>query len=464
MDDLYVPDPTLLWFTAAGIGAWFFLLGVMWAMRLPGRVRAGPETTDLGSESPALANLVTHRFNPTRDVVPATLVDLAARGLIEIEDRGLGNYFCRLTGRSADVAPYEQMMVDHLRSVTADGVVPAEALTTGPQDRSKAWWNAFKKKVVVHAQAEGLSKDLWSLAAQIGLLLAATPLALLYWIAIGFRDADELARSALLDGVTIGGGAVLAALLVVGATKRQTSTPEGEHAAARWLGVRRALEESPSFEMLPPSGVAVWERHLAYAAALGVASRSISALPMGAESDTEAWTASSGAWRKVTVRYPRWRPGWGRHPLLAVVVGTFGSYVGYRILRLATDDIGFGGGWTIAPGTVATAIALTFLARSVPQLFWGLADLLVSKEVEGRILRARTRWGPVPYLTQGDDDHNLRCFIAIDDARSESIAAYRVTTKKYGRVAQGATVKLKVTPNLGYVSRIDGRRAIRLSA
>jgi hypothetical protein len=457
VNELYVPNPTLVWLTAAGLAAWFVLLGVMWALRAPRRPRAGGETTDLGPESPALANLVTHAFNPTRDAVPATLIDLAARGLIEIEDRGLGNYYCRLTGRSADLTPYEQMMIDHLRSVAVEGVVPAEALTTGPQDRSRAWWKVFRKEVVEHAQSAGLSKDLWSPAAEIALLLAAAVVALLYWIAIGFRDADEVARSTLLDVVTVSGIAAAAALVAVGTTKRQTSTEEGMRAGARWLGVRRALEESPSFELLPPSGVAVWERHLAYAAALGVAPHSIRALPMGAESDTEAWTASSGAWRKVAVRYPRWRPGWGRHPALAVVIGAFGTYAGYNILRLAIDDIGFDDVWRVAPAAVATAIAVVVLARSVPQLFWGVADLFSSKEIEGKILRARTRWGPVPYFTQGDDDHNLRCFIALDDARSEKLTAYRVTPKKYEQGSQGAEVKLKVTPNLGYVSIVTRR-------
>lgn len=453
MNDLYVPNEALLRVVAGGLVAWFVLLGVLWALRRPRRAERGPETTELGAETPAIANLLAHRFNPTRDAVAATLVDLAARGMVEIEDRGIGTYYCRLTGRAGNLTPYEQMMFDHLRSVAAGGVVPAQALTTGPQDRSKAWWNEFRKRVVAHAQSGGLCADLWNRASQLTLFAVGLVLLVLYGFATGFRDPEDVADSALLNAVVAG---IALAAVALGATvksKRQTSTEDGLRAASRWLGVKRALDESPSFELLPPSGVVVWERHLAYAAALGVAPRSIRALPMGAESDTEAWTASSGRWRKVHVKYPRLRPGWGRHPALALAVGAAGSYFGYRLLKLATGDLGADSAWLKLFALALVAVALVALGRSLPQLVWGLLDLFVSRRVEGTVLRARTRWGPFPYLTQQNDDQYVRYFVAIDDARSSTVTALRVTPKLYRTLPQGAGGKLEVTPNLGYVRR-----------
>jgi hypothetical protein len=253
--------------------------------------------------------------------------------------------------------------------------------------------------------------------------------------------------------VTLGG---LAAAFVLGGvlkSKRQTSTAEGLRAAARWLGFKRALDGSPSFELLPPSGVVVWERHLAYAAALGVAPKSIHALPMGAESDTEAWTASSGEWRKVRVRYPRFRPGWGRHPLLALVVGSLGTLAGYNVVRVATGDIGFDNRWLAIAGTAATALGVLVLSRSVPQVAFGLLDLFSRRRVEGLILRARTRWSPFPYPMQTDDNENVRFFVALDDGRSTSVTAYRVKPALYDGLRQGGRAELEVTPNLGYVRR-----------
>lgn len=450
MNDLFVPDPALVTLTAAALVAWFALVAVLWLLRLPPRPRPGPETTDLRPEQPALANLLAHGFNPTRDAVPATLVDLAARGLVEIEDRGGGNYFCRLTGRSGVLTPYERMLLDHLRARAAGGVVPAEALTTGPQDRSKAWWGVFRRKVVLHAQGAGFTEDLWTRAAKATLAAAGLVVLVLYGFATGFNDPEDVAPTPALDVIVLVGVGAAALLAAVLKSSRQISTEAGRAAATHWLGVRRALDESPSFDELPPSGVVVWERHLAYAAALGVAPRSIRSLPMGAESDTEAWTARSGEWRKVRVRYPRWRPGWGRHPALAVVVGAFGSYAGYNILRLAFGEIGFGDVWTTAPAAGATAIGAMVLMRSAPQALWGLADLFVGRRVEGIVLRARTRWSPFPYMNQGDEQ-NVRYFVAIDDGR-DVIPALRVTPGKYARLPQGAPASLRVTPRLGYVA------------
>ena len=452
MNDLYVPNEGLLWVIVAGIVAWFLLLAVFWAWRAPRRVRPGPESTDLGPEPPAIANLVTHRFKPTRDAVAATLVDLAARGLVEIEDRGIGRYYCRLARRTEPLAPHEQMMVDHLQAVAADGVVPAEALTTGPQDRSKAWWNEFRKKVVAQAQSSGLCANLWNGPSKAILFAGGALLLVLYGFATGFRDPDDVADTPLLNAVILGGLAAVLALGAVLKSSRQTSTEEGLRSGSRWLGVKRAFEESPSFELLPPSGVVVWERHLAYAAALGVAPRSIRSLPMGAESDTEAWTASSGEWRKVTVRYPRFRPGWGRRPVLALALGGFGSYVGYNMLRVATRDIGFGDRWVAIAGTVATTLALMVLARSLPQLLFGALDLFGSRTVEGTVLRARTRRGPVPFFNPTNDDAYLRCFVAIDDGRSTTLTAYRVSPRLYADLPQGTKANLNVTLNLGYVT------------
>lgn len=439
--------------TAGALVAWLAVIVAIWAIRFPRRPRPGPETTDLGVESPAVVNLLAHRFKPTRDAVPATLVDLAARGLVEIEDRGIGRYFCRLTGRQASVEPYEDMLLDHLRSVSAGGVVPAEALTTGPQDRSRAWWKEFEKKVVAHAQAQELSRDLWDKWAQGALFVGAAIVFLLYGMATGFNDPDHVAPSTLKDVVQVAGIVAFLVVFRAASSKRQRSTDEGDRAAARWLGVRRALEESPSFELLPPSGVAVWERHLAYACALGAAPHSARALPMGAESDSEVWLVREGEWQKVTVGYPRLRPGWGRHPLHALAVGGLGTYAGYNVLRVAAGGIGFDNRWLAIGGTLAFALGTTLLARSLPQLVWGILDLFGSRTVEGPVLRARTRWGPIPYFTQGEDQQYLRYFVAIDDGRSAALTAYRVKPALYQALAQGTTAKLEVTQNLGYVRR-----------
>ncbi len=96
----------------------------------------------------------------TDDAVPATLIDLAARNVVDIEQRGPGVFYVRL--READVESltrYERRVLDHLRASARDGVVPAEALTTGPQSQSARWMRGFVSGVVSDAQARGLSRE-----------------------------------------------------------------------------------------------------------------------------------------------------------------------------------------------------------------------------------------------------------------------------------------------------------------
>ena len=53
-----------------------------------------------------------------------------------------------------------------------------------------------------------------------------------------------------------------------------------------------------------PLTVELWDRLLAYGAALGVAGGASGPLPMGTESDTDAWSAYRGPWRPVARRVP----------------------------------------------------------------------------------------------------------------------------------------------------------------
>src|SRR5205085_2471833 len=97
-------------------------------------------------------------------------------------------------------------------------------------------------------------------------------------------------------------------------------TPAGLAAASRWLGVRTALQQDEVFPTLPSITVALWQRHLAYGAALGLAHAAVEPIRMGAESDTRAWSSYGGTWRAVRVDYPRWLPvGWGRRPQAALL-------------------------------------------------------------------------------------------------------------------------------------------------
>ncbi len=119
-------------FTAASIallvlGGAFALLfaivfGVRWAASFPDLPTPGPETSDLGAEPPAIANLLVNRCNVTSSAAAATLIDLAARGHLELFEAGPGQFVVRL------------------RSAADDPLTGLRGAGVGAGTRARHWW------------------------------------------------------------------------------------------------------------------------------------------------------------------------------------------------------------------------------------------------------------------------------------------------------------------------------------
>jgi hypothetical protein len=138
------------------------LLAAVFATR-PRGVDPAPATMDLGDEPPAVVDLLTNDWRVTPDAIPATLLDLAARGFVDLDQLGPGRTVCRVRRAAADgLESYERMVLDHVAGLAVDGIVPAEALTTGPQDTLARWWKTFQRDVVEDARGRGLTRDRWS--------------------------------------------------------------------------------------------------------------------------------------------------------------------------------------------------------------------------------------------------------------------------------------------------------------
>jgi hypothetical protein len=290
---------------AAGM-LWLGAAAFFYAARHPADPPVGPRTLDLGPEPPAVANVLVHGFRVTDEAVAATLIDLAARRFVEVEQRGPGVFYIRLrSARQEPLTPYERRVLSHLERLASGGVVPAEALTTGPADVSSGWRREFESEVVADAQGRGLSRD----AVRGWMFLVRSALGALPALA-----------AVLLEVYAVAIGIVAAVGWIVGwiqARHPQRETPLGLEAASRWLGVRAELAANEVFARYSPLTVPLWDRLLAYGAALGVAHGASRPLPMGTESDTHAWSSYGGGWRPVRVRYPRlWPPGWGLDPRL----------------------------------------------------------------------------------------------------------------------------------------------------
>jgi hypothetical protein len=417
--DLGTVEPLV---AAAGIVSallWLALVAFVYAFRSPPRPDPGPRTLDLGPEPPALANFLVNDFRVTDGAVPATVLDLAARRLIEMEQRRPGEFFVRMrqATRPPDLRPYEERALRHLERLASADVVPARALTTGPEAESELWREAFGAEVVADAQEHGLSRDaldsrIWSVL----IVLAAVPAACL-WAVWGLAAAVAFVAGA--------------ALLLGWLTSRhpQRETPAGLAAAARWLGVRAELATNEVFPTYTPLAVPLWDRLLAYGAALGVAPAAANPLPMGVESDTRAWSSHGGTWREVRISYPRmWPPGWGSEPTTVLAIGAAVAVVAGVLLYTTTPALS----WAVI-GTIGALGAVAALTAA--------SDWYTSVEVTGPIIRAR--------VFENDDKRSY--FVAVDDGVSPSLRAFRVSEEQYAGLRQGQVLTVRATARLGRV-------------
>ena len=311
--------------------------------------------------------------------------------------------------------------------------MPAEALTTGPGQESTSWKRRFVNEVVSDAQRRGLSRDAVDGPVFTVLTLAAAVPALLVW-ALSEIGAGDRRRRCRSRHSWAGSGRDI----------RSGRRPEGLAAASRWLGVRAELAENEVFPTHSPLTVELWDRLLAYGAALGVAGGASGPLPMGTESDTDAWSAYGGRWRPVRVAYPRlWPPGWGLDPLIAIVAGTGAALAGALFLYWlgpALFDAGVFGALLIVPcAAVLVGIALSVMA------------------LRGLALHGRGH-GPILRLRVFGDEKRARLLPRGRRRRIAAVRAWRVNPRHYLGVTQGETVTVASTRNLGCVRWIMRER------
>jgi Predicted membrane protein (DUF2207) len=272
----------LLAWAAVAVALWFLLVLVATLMTRARDLDPGSTTSDLGQEPPAVVNLLVSGWRVTPDAVPATLLDIAARDYVDLEQLGPANTVCHLRRTdTSGLEPYERRVLDHVRGLAIDGVVPAAALSTGSASASARWWRGFEKEVTKDARARGLSRDRWSgwvgRFFKVAAVVPAVLIGLTVWRTGGTDDSDPVSAGL--------GAAVVSWALLIAAfsrTRAERETPKGAEVAGNWLGVRNYLAANEAFPDLPPAAVAIWDRYLAYGAAMGVARAAVRSLPMGA--------------------------------------------------------------------------------------------------------------------------------------------------------------------------------------
>jgi hypothetical protein len=454
--------PALWAIAIAAAAVWFVALAAIAFVTEPRHVDAGPTTLDPpDDEPPAVIGLITRDWELGHQVVPATLLDLAARHFVSIDWLGDRTLVRVRRDNEGDLTGYERAVLDHVRMLsreTSDGFVPADALTTGPEDRSKGWWRRFERDVHDDARARGLSRPRFGTGAKTILTALAVVVGLTVGAAASTLSDDNTNDDPL--GAALAWGGISAGVLIAGTVRLggERDTPAGRDAAARWLGLRSALADNPTFASQPPAAVSVWDRLIAYGAAMGVAQGAVAALPLGAESEREAWSPVGGRWRIVRVRYPDLiPPGYGRHPAKVFLVGAVFAAVGVFTVPAAisiansfldsfdgtTGDGSLPIGLRVSVGVfmaVVVAFGVGLAIVGALMVISGGGDLVRARDaVEGRVLRVRMR----------GDERRRYWHVAVDDGSSARVRAWRVATRP--PCEQGATVRANVTPWLRYV-------------
>ena len=199
---------------AAVAVAWLFLLVAVGAWHRPPRIRSGPGTQDLPPVPPAVAGLLCNDFELPAELAPATLLDLAARRVVRLEEVAPGKTICRLPGGAGHEAltPYERRVLDEVRRTAVDGVVPTDGLTTGPDAASNGWHRAFGREVTDDALRRGLARERWP--GWLVTIVGAGPFAVggLLYLA-GVVGGERLSESGV---IVVAGAVALASIVVLG--------------------------------------------------------------------------------------------------------------------------------------------------------------------------------------------------------------------------------------------------------
>jgi hypothetical protein len=449
---LHWTGPAIGWAIAAAgaVVAYLALLVVLAAPTRPRRPGPGPETMDLpGDEPPAIAGFLTNCWKVPGTAMSATVVDLAARRVIDIEEVAPDEFLVRIREPAPQgLRAYEQRVFDRIAELAdTHGVVPCRALTTGRDAVSTAWRRAFTREVITDARARGLSRRRWRVRELALPTVAAALPAALGLVAFAIADAQD---GSDWSYTPIAVGFALASIPL--ALRSERDTARGRAVCAQWLGLRALLEDDEAFADYPASAVAIWNRHLAYGAAFGVARSAIATVPMGTDALTEAWSKESGRWRLLHISYRSWPPGWGRSPAGVLVSSGFTALVSAFVVvagarfataaALTSPDIR-----AVAMVTVVIVelVAACCLVASIVWFRYAVSDLRARHQVEGRLLRLRIE----------ESENGVDTWAAVDDGTAtDALHAWHLQNSAPDDIVEGCLVRATVTPKLGHVSNL----------
>ncbi|MBL7498356.1 DUF2207 domain-containing protein [Frankia sp. CNm7] len=436
------------------IAGWFALFGACLLRTRPRPVTPVAPTRDFGGdEPPAVVSLLAHGWKHTDAAARSTLLDLAARRLVELRQPGgdpaQTTIHVPRPGKDDDagLTAYERRVLDRVRGLAAGGVLPLTALTFRDPEQAKAWSRRLKAEVIADARTRGLTRRRFSSRTRSVLTAAAIVATLAVLVAMLHHGHRTHPGPGPALAATIPTFLVLVALANLPLGERDT--PAGRAAAARWLGLRDFLRGDEAFAALPPAAVAVWDRYLPYGGALGVTHVCDEAVDLGMGDRTLVWSSFGGTWHQVRVRYPRL---WGRYgkealPLAASATGCLVAGVALLYYRGRAVDglVGelHGLFW------LASLLGGLYLAgRGAYRLLRAAVDVSSPVTVTGEVL-----WDAPWRMKSVNEDESVPWlyYLAVDDGQTDGspyprTTAWGVPRELWDRYQVGDVIRLTARP------------------
>ncbi|GAA3269766.1 DUF2207 domain-containing protein [Dactylosporangium vinaceum] len=427
----------------AGLGAWLAAFGGALFVTRPRPVAAPPPTQDFGgSESPAVVSMITGRWELTEDAAESTLIDLAARRVLEF--RQPGNDPLQTTVHVREAAPsglnaYETMIFERIKALAMGGMVPLTALTFRDEAQAAGWTKRLNAAIVADARSRGLSQRRFSKPVVTALSVFA------------LVPAFALTLAALLYNRRTGGDSGVSFVLgifmwfalfyVAGKSRGERDTPAGRQAAARWLGLKAYLRAHESFADLPPAAVTVWDRYLSYGDAVGATRVCAAVIDLGMGNRNKVWSSFGGTWHRVKVKYPSVFPRYGQKALRLALKSVAALVIAALITRYNAIAFDF------APDSVTSWVALAVRILILWPLLYGgytllgtLVDVLTPVTVTGEVLWLQT-WKT---RSQGEDEPSIPVLhhLAVDAGVTDRTVAWACPSEIAAKCDVGDIVTL----------------------